>query len=472
MFSVGIGGLDLGMGPVVARARGRRVALAGGGSGLASPDAGPSGAPGARRPAADREAREAWRSDPRGLPRAVLPDHGLGRGALTGPLAREFGHHRIEVGRGEAPEGAGAAASWVLAVYGADSPDVRSRRTFLEAGGRAARFERVEEQRILHYEFERNDERLVARLADRARAPQSAGTPTGRQLPPGLALLHVAGRGDGPIESPGVVLRLESWGGRGTRNLEAEFPRPLLQRLVRGREIDRTPEQPLPGLSPLPEALGEVRNLMVLPAAGRWRPPWKGGWPLLGGEEDPLRLGRALGAWWAGGQAASPSAVVGVDADHSPERWASAPRPRDGALLLLPREGFVGPLAAWRKSLVEAWGPSRVVDDLPDDTRATLVLLVSAEPPGSFGTRLRELARDERMRGRLLAAWSLAGPVREDLPGSLIEEGQIAGFGLAEHSLVSRRRTAETIRALRDVLTAATDELRAEQLPGPFLWYF
>jgi hypothetical protein len=76
------------------------------------------------------------------------------------------------------------------------------------------------------------------------------------------------------------------------------------------------------------------------------------------------------------------------------------------------------------------------------------------------------------MRGRLLAAWSLAGPVREDLPRSLIEDGRLAGIGVAEPSLVARRHAEATLRTLRAALSTATEELRVEQLPGPFLWHF
>ena len=74
------------------------------------------------------------------------------------------------------------------------------------------------------------------------------------------------------------------------------------------------------------------------------------------------------------------------------------------------------------------------------------------------------------MRGRLLAAWSLAGALREDLAASLIGEGMLAGVGIAEDSLVARRETVKTIAELRAAL--ARPGRRVEQLPGPFLWHF
>jgi hypothetical protein len=398
-----------------------------------------------------------------------MPDHGLGEEAGTRAVARRFGQHRIETG----PAGGPAASRWVLTVYGADGPEVRSRRQWVDGEDRVVRYERLERQRLLRYVFEPSPRRLAARRSEPVGEAAARSDPTGGELPPGLVLLHVPSPGDGPLESPGIVVRLESRGaGPTTRTLEAEFPRALLQRLVRGREVDPTPGQPLPGLAPLPEALGPVSSVMLLPDAERWRAPWEVELPLLAGEEDPLRLARALNAWWAPSEEASRGVVVGVDRARSLERWATAPRPGEQALLLLPRGGFVGPMSSWRTALAEAWDPDRIVEELPDDSRAALIVLVSAEPPALFAARLRELAREERMRGRLLAAWCLAGPVREDLARSLIDEGQLAGLGLAPDSLVARRRTAETIEALGRAVAAAAGERRVEQLSGAFLWHF
>ena len=75
-------------------------------------------------------------------------------------------------------------------------------------------------------------------------------------------------------------------------------------------------------------------------------------------------------------------------------------------------------------------------------------------------------------RGRLLAAWCLSGPVRQDLAGSLLEDGNLAGFGVAQDSVVDRREAAETVRTLDRALAGDTAELRVEKLPGPFLWHF
>jgi len=245
----------------------------------------------------------------------------------------------------------------------------------------------------------------------------------------------------------------------------------MLQRLVLGRSVDLTPDRPLGGLSPLPGPAGSVETLMVLPAPERWMPPWEHVPALLAGEEDSLRLARALRDWWAG-RPEAPAAVVGADRQRSPERWATAPRPDPRSILLLPPEGFVGRDAAWRSELAAAWDPGRVVGELPDDAPGPLVVLVSAEPPGVCAERIRALAGEPGMRGRLLAAWCLAGPVRQDLAAGLLEEGNLAGVGIARDSVVDRRRAVETLREIDRALAGASAELRVEKLPGPFLWHF
>ena len=75
--------------------------------------------------------------------------------------------------------------------------------------------------------------------------------------------------------------------------------------------------------------------------------------------------------------------------------------------------------------------------------------------------------------GRLLAAWPLSGPVRQDLPASLLREGTLAGLGLAEQGVVSGRGAALGLSALSDALrTGSGADRRVERLPGSFLWFF
>jgi hypothetical protein len=110
-----------------------------------------------------------------------------------------------------------------------------------------------------------------------------------------------------------------------------------------------------------------------------------------------------------------------------------------------------------------------VISDPKPPLSAELVVLVSAEGPESFAVRLREAARSATLEGKLLAAWCLSGPVRDDLPAALLGEGHLAGLGLAPEGLAAARDFA-ALAALRARLERGG--LRAEQLDGPFLWYF
>jgi hypothetical protein len=141
--------------------------------------------------------------------------------------------------------------------------------------------------------------------------------------------------------------------------------------------------------------------------------------------------------------------------------------------LLLPKEAFPGPATAIRDELVRSWQAGPVADALPSGMSAGLVVLVSAESPGQLGARLRELARHPEMRGKLLAAWSLSGPVRQDLPASLLREDNLAGLGLAEPGVVSGRGAASGLSALSDALQATEARgQKVERLSGSFLWFF
>jgi hypothetical protein len=211
---------------------------------------------------------------------------------------------------------------------------------------------------------------------------------------------------------------------------------------------------------------------MALPDPALWEPPWERAPGLLPGEEDPRRLALALQHWWGGQGEAAPAAVVGIDRASSPARWSNAPRPGRGSLLLLPPDAFTGPQASARDELAAAWPANRVVAEPPASSNEPLVVLISAEPPGAFGHRLEQLARDPRMRGKLLAGWSLSGPIRGDLARSLLAAGQLAGVGLAQARVVGRRDAAQTIRTLEGALQDGAGAIRVERLRGPFLWYF
>ena len=84
---------------------------------------------------------------------------------------------------------------------------------------------------------------------------------------------------------------------------------------------------------------------------------------------------------------------------------------------------------------------------------------------------MREQAGSEAMQGKLLAVWRLSGPIRQDLPASLLADGRLAGFGLAESGIMSRREAVSLVAAFERALAAAP-ESRVEALSPQILWYF
>ncbi len=445
VFSVAIGGLDLGMGRVVARAAGRSMALGGAAAVLAS----------AQRQPAESSVRvvrrEDWRSDPPTLPVADIPAHGLTVGTIS---------------RGRSGE-AGPEERWVWCLMEKDSPELVSRRVVLDPLGRALSVDRMEGGRRLRYRFEREGAVLKAALLPMGEEGDEERTwiPEGG-LPQGTGLLQVI-VGEAPVgNEPAVRLRLHGE----TTSLEADFPRTLLQRLVVGPEADLQPGRPLRGLDPLPRELGMIGSMLVALNRSQLSPPWEESADAVAGEENPIRLARALNVWWSG---KSRSAVVATDPAESVARWQSAPRPGSSALLLLPQDAFPGRLSTLREQLGRSWNQAAVVGRLPEKIDEEMVVLVSGESPGQFASRLRALAEEPAMEGKLLAAWGLTSPVREDLPASLLSAGKLAGIGIAEASVVGSRTAAEHLGALRRALALQVERRsRAEELSPFLLWYF
>ncbi len=290
------------------------------------------------------------------------------------------------------------------------------------------------------------------------------------ELPPGVALLEVRAAPASAQESPTLRVVLHSAPAGFPVRLENDFPRPILQRLVMRLESDITPGVSVPGLAPLlPASLGPVEALLVVQDAEDGAPPWRNEGRVRPGEEDPARLARALNAWWRAAPL-SHAAAVATDPVRSPGRWNRAPRSGGGALLLLPENGFPRSAARLREDLAAAWTAGGVVSALPARVEPDLVVLVSQEPPEVFARRLRRLSREPAMRGKLLAAWCLSGPVRPDLPASILAEGGLAGLGLAEPSVVLVRAAPQRLGRLATALRE--DERRVERLPGPFVWFY
>lgn len=499
--SVAIGGLDLGMGQAFSRALGRGVRL---------------GSEGGRKEAAARgasrsEARPRGRdgtlsaTDPsRDLPAVELPEHGLepsakphtvaiGRARAT-VVSSEVGDNWVQV-VSWVYEGGGEAGAYAQTVLGVGSPDVRARRCVRDPEGRAPTIERVEGARVFRYALSPDGGRTGFRalpVAGQAVPPEVLGLahrPHGPRdplpdaaIPADLVLLDVrpassappadngaGGAAQGIGEPPTVTLRLRKGA---EAELAASFPRAVLQRLVLGREADLTPGRPLPGLDSPSSILGGRRALMVALGGPHAAPPWAVPADPVPGEEDGAQIAGALRRWWAADGVAVP-VVVGSDAASSTTRWQAAPAIRGKALLLLPEDAFPALAAPLRSALAGAWPAKQVVSALPEGKLPDLVVLASAEAPGLLGARVRALARREAMRGKLLAVYSLSGPVRADLPALVLREAPIAGFGLASCSPVGWTDAPAALAALAGAIQSKPLRARrVEELPGPFLWHW
>jgi len=477
IFSVGIGGLDLAMDQVLARASGQSLqvgfgALAASRVGAARPQL-----VGAARTTRDAppEMRAEWREDPPRLPEVTLPEHGRGPGAGGETFSVRFGDHYLERGFDETVDSDGKPGrrSWVLTVMGVHDPEVRSRKLYLGESGRLTTVERVERSRFLRYGYDRDGGLLKAKILGGVVVPPGAGS-TEVAAPPldGVVRLWVV-----PTDAGNTAterLRLEFVQGGVPRQLEADFPRSVLQRLIMGRSVDVAPTQPLP-LAPLPPSLGSVDVVMFqLGPTDRAR-PWQSSALPEPGEEDPVRLARALNLWSRQGppDQAAPPAVVGIDPRSSAERWHAAPRAARTAMLLLPSDGFAGRSGDSREAMANAWSAGPVVDVLPETFEAALVVLVSDEPPALCSSRIQGLADNPAMGGKLLAAWCLAGEMRPDVPAVVMTSAGLSGLGLASSTLVDRRHTVDVLAAFGRALASPLHaDSRIEQLEGPFLWFF
>lgn len=485
-ISTGIGGLDLGMSKALARAAGRNEGAPGATGAEAAP------------PRPHPHVAQGPRPDPP-LPPLVTPPHGVLGANEAAPLTGVYAQ----------PSTQGASPAWIQTIAWADGPDPAMRRVLVESGGRAGVVERLEKGRFLRYRIEAQGTKASARLADKGLSPADAALAADfrrlmiRNQDPGeapappvdLGMLDLsavdagaassggsasdplgttgaaAGSDAGSAAEPATVrLRLHNIDGR-VRS--APVPRAVLQRVVLGRETDLTPDRPLPGLSPASGVLGSMRRLMVMMDPAENRPPWADPDGAMAGEEDAARLADGLRRWWsadpAGGAATT---VVGVNPKISPSRWQAVRSVGAKAFLLLPEEGFPGASSDLRAKIAAAWkGDSGKT--LAEGAGASLVMLVSAEDPALLGVRLRELARSETMKGRLLAVWPLAGPIRPDLPASLLLERNLQGIGIAEYSPIGIGRVVEQVGALGAALALPTARQgRPEDLPGPLIWYY
>jgi hypothetical protein len=185
VYSVGIGGLDLGMQSVIERARSRSLGLTGASAvqTVLGAHQVPPGS-GQRVAAVAPTVRDEWRRYPPEVPVAAIPAHGLGGSDSRAELAGGWIERRKRAGDSPVP-----LSIW--AVFGAYGPEVVSRKVTLEADGRAAGFERVDHGRFLSYRLEPSGGRWkVVGTPSPARA-ETAGDEA-VTLPAGLALLSIA----------------------------------------------------------------------------------------------------------------------------------------------------------------------------------------------------------------------------------------------------------------------------------------
>ena len=449
VFSVGIGGIDLGMSSVFARAATRSTRLSLGSPAAAAVPKAASGQTG-QVGAAPRSSIPPD-ADPAKSPGPQLPEHGLGPSGGRESKTLEQGkgsvitrsHPGSLVRRGTWKADGSRTFAWVETRESADGPEARSRRLIVEPGTPMPMFERVEDGRFLSYRFARTADTLRSATAQRTLPPRAFGVadtaPAAGAVPEGIALLDLLLPAEGQAtdegaEVPAVRVRVRA---APDRQLTADVPRPLLQRLVMGRGVDLVPERPLAAFTPARQVLGDARAMMILQAPDETAAPWDGPGRPRPGEEDAARLARALTLWWGADPANGGAvAVVGTSPAASPARWAAAPK---------------------------LGGPVLVADEV----------VVSSDSPSVLGRRLHEIAARPDAKGRILAVVSLAGPLRSDLPAALLAEGNLAAVGLADEGLLDPAAAREWVKTWAESAKApASKGKRPEELPGPFTWFY
>lgn len=476
VFSVGIGGLDLGMKKVLARAGGRQLKLPWGTDGAMTQARGAGARSSAgtrpgrqgwvRRPASPRDE---WRHDPAGLARTMIPEHGFSSSQATRAEARGPYEASRQLGDQLLNMAGDRDGGWAQVVLGLDSPDLRSRRVSFDTQGDVTEIERIEGAWRRRFRPLRSAASVVMEPVELAPAGDDPGG--NPKLPEGLGLLRFApltSANDRPGGSLGLALRV------GTRpeSLTA-IPALVLDRLLLGHAADGGRATALPGIREIPSKLSGVRHLMILDRSGAINPPWEASAHAI----DPLREARsiahALDAWWDGSQERLPriAVVVGTNPQDSPSRWADAATPLKSAFLLLPEEGDDDTQSGIIGALRNARGSIESGSKLPKKA-PRLVILASTQAPGRVAHVARALSKDSRMKGKFLAIWSLSGHLRPDLPGSLLETGILAGVGLASREPLEHAELPGVFVALRESLERGDPLRHPEDLDGPFTWFY
>lgn len=487
VFALGIGGLDLGMSSALERARAQRVVLSWGedASGAAvarastpsraAPSARPRAAGGERAP---RTPRSEWKREPDGLPDTRLPEHAWPEAPESGrrTTTTQVDYGRLVLQRGSARDG----LTWHHALHAPLSVDVTSRRV-IASEGRLAAVERYENGRFLRYGFTAEDGRLRAtasdtRLSDEAEAAaletlfddgsRGARADEATDAAGSIAVLSVV---RAEPDAPVVSVELGPAGGD---RAQLEVARSTLRLVAFGAENRRLGATDLAPFIPPRGVLAQRPRLLVLADDSRLRPPWSDApRASVPGEQSAAVLAETLSGWWADDP--KRGVAVAVDASASPARWAAAPDAGAPRALLLPDEAFPAYRADLRRALSSAWGEAGPVLSELAGASPRIVVLASAESSGRFAERALALARDDRMKGAVLALMPLGAPVRADLPARLIEAGSLAGVGLAKYRPEAARTAAGSLATFVDGLTAEGAAGRGlETVEGPFVWYF
>ena len=471
-FSVGIGGVDLGLGAVFERA----ASKGGGRLGMSAvPDRDPAkpAPPGSAAGSGARSEAAAASTETRVLVASPWPDHGLGRDSERVTTSVGDGRGRLVstrrpgalVRRGSWTVPSGAAVGWTESIQGIEGTEPRARRRIADPDGRTPVFERFEDGRWLGYRFERAGGAMKAVEAARALPDEALGPPPTLPAepvadalpPPGPVRIEI-------LDADATSVRVRLRGENGTERTAA-LPRPLLQRLVLGHEADLVPERPLMAFTPASQVVGTTGVAMVMQRPGESQAPWEAPVAPYPGEESAARLASALVRWWGSEPGSTGArAVVGTDPSGSLKRWRALV-PLDGKIAVsAPADAFPGRASTLKGSL----------DALASDPGASrLVMLVSAEPAGLLGRRLRALANDPAMRGKILAVVALGASLRPDLPGSLLEDGQLGALGVFESGPIGWPRAVEAAARWAGAAgSKSAGGTRPEDIPGPFTWFY
>lgn len=437
VFSIAIGGLDLDMKSALSRARGRKLGL--------------GAAPGTATvlPASlGLTLSPAWKRDPRGLPPQRIPQHGSNGGSGV--------EHRRRV-----------EATRIQTIYASSSIDARLRSLKYGDDGILESIERYEDRRRIHYRWvaDKSGKTFRAESLLEPLAPDAFAAIPDR-MAPGLTIFQVRDR----VGEKRIPVRLQS---RPTadsqQQIEATLPRTELQRLVLGHSADFAAGRPLGGLTTFPPQLGSVSTLMLLQQPSHAAEPWDEMAGTGFGETRADVLARSLNEWW--GDDGAYASVVGTDPLRSAERWEAMGSIRGPVSLVY----LVGDsTAADRlKEIRKVWKAGPVQTALSGGGAPRLTVVLSDEPPAVLARRLTRIARDPSYTGHALAVWSLAGPLRRDLPARWLDADRLAAIGIGSETIVTRRRFEQSLKTLSDAIQQASSEAtRLEELAGPFLWYY